>query len=177
MKTLFVIAIFAAMLSGCATPYQSSGITGGFSDEHVAEDVYRVRFSGNGHVTRETAQTYWLYRSAELTIEKGFDSFEILSPIALGSGEAKSPYVNALFLFIPMPNDSRKPYIEADIRLLKGPVDQGPPKVFNALALRAELEQYVKSEKKCSMGNVCPHIKRYLEPAAPKEAAPAASPT
>src|SRR5262249_23098684 len=34
---------------------------------------------GNGYTTRESVQVYWLYRCAELAIEKGFTGFEILS--------------------------------------------------------------------------------------------------
>ena len=67
-------------------------------------------------------------------------------------------------LFIPIPDDSRKALLIADIRLLKGPIKAAPPKVFDARELQAALDPYVKAEKKCSEGNVCPHIKRYLLP-------------
>ena len=162
------------LLSGCATSYQSSSLSGGFRDLHVAEDVYRISFSANGYASRETAQTYWLYRASELTLEKGFDGFEIISPISLGATQPASPFVNAVFIYIPMQDNSRKPFFEADIRLLKGPVSANPPKVFDAKGLKAELDPYVKGEKKCSGGNVCPHIKRYLlPPVSPQDGQPA----
>ena len=155
-------ALFA--LAGCATTYQSMGGTGGYRDSHIAEDVYRVLYSGNGFATRETVQTYWLYRAAELTLEKGFDGFEIVSPVALGGLRDTSPFVKAQMIFIPM-YSAPKPFLEADIRLLKSPVTARPPKVFDAKALKADLEPLVKGEKKCDSGNVCPHIKKYLQPA------------
>lgn len=69
----------AVVLVSCATPYQQSGITGGFDVKELRTDVFRVSFQGNGYTTRESVQVYWLYRCAELAIEKGFAGFEILS--------------------------------------------------------------------------------------------------
>lgn len=160
----------ACLLAGCATGYQSSGLTGGFRDFQVEGDVYRLVFSGNGNTTRETTQTYWLYRAAELTLEKGFDGFEILSPIALGLGQAESPFIRAQMIFIPMYSPPH-PVLEADIRLVKGPVSPQPPKLFDARSLKNDLEPYVKGEKKCSGSNVCPHVKKYLQPTTEKAAA------
>lgn len=79
MLRLSVLAACALALAACATPYQQSGITGGFNVIPLGQDVYRVSFGGNGFTTQETAQVYWLNRAAELTLEKGFASFEILS--------------------------------------------------------------------------------------------------
>jgi hypothetical protein len=79
MYRLLVLAAVAATLAACATQYAPEGFTGGFDVKDLGQDVYRVRFSGNGYTTKETAQTYWLYRSAELALEKGFTGFEILS--------------------------------------------------------------------------------------------------
>lgn len=156
-------ALAVVLVSGCATTYQTAGVTGGYKDRHIAEDVYRVYFGANGFATRETAQTYWLYRASELTLEKGFDGFEILSPIALGLAEPKSPFVTVQFIYVPI-DSAPKPFLEADIRLLKGPIKVNPPKVFDARLLKADLDPFVKGEKKCDGGNVCPHIKKYLQP-------------
>jgi len=78
---MVVAAVLAGALVSCATPYQANGLLGGFSANELREDVYRVEFGGNGYTTGETAQTYWLYRCAELTLEKGYYGFEILSDI------------------------------------------------------------------------------------------------
>jgi hypothetical protein len=58
---------------------------------------------------------------------------------------------------IPMPS------IEGDVHFLPAPVESAPPKVFNARALRDQLEPIVKADK-CGVGNVCPHVHEYLLP-------------
>jgi hypothetical protein len=81
MSRLLVLAAVAVALAACATPYVQEGLVGGFDAKNLGQDVYRVRFAGNGYTSRETAQTYWLYRSAELALENGFTGFEILSDV------------------------------------------------------------------------------------------------
>jgi hypothetical protein len=56
-----------------------------------------------------------------------------------------------------------KPGIEGDVHFLAALVEAAPPKVFNAKALRAQLEPIIKAEK-CDFGNVCPHVHEYLLP-------------
>lgn len=83
MNPLTSLAIAAALLvpSACATstPYQplgtSSVASGGYSDVQLAEDRYRVIFAGNMLTSRERVESYLLFRSAELTLERGFDWF------------------------------------------------------------------------------------------------------
>ena len=48
-------SILAAVLVSCATPYQSTGLLGGFSADELREDVFRVKFVGNGYTAAETA--------------------------------------------------------------------------------------------------------------------------
>lgn len=79
MLRVLMMAAVAVCLASCATPYTQSGFTGGFDVKELRPDVYRVSFQGNGYTSRETVQAYWLYRCAELAIEKGFTGFEILS--------------------------------------------------------------------------------------------------
>ena len=76
-----MLAAAAAVLVSCSTPYQQSSFTGGSDVKELRPDVYRVSFQGNGYTTRESVQVYWLYRSAQLAVEKGFAGFEILSDI------------------------------------------------------------------------------------------------
>jgi hypothetical protein len=56
-----------------------------------------------------------------------------------------------------------KPAIEGDIHLISRPFQPAPPRVFDAMALKAALEAHVKSEK-CGIGNICPHVHDYLFP-------------
>ena len=74
-----MLAAIAVSLSSCATPYAQSGLTGGFDVQELRPDVFRVSFQGNGYTSKETVQVYWLYRCAQLALEKGFSGFEILS--------------------------------------------------------------------------------------------------
>jgi hypothetical protein len=75
------VAAAALLLAACATPYTESGILGGFDAKEFREDVYRVSFGGNGYTSTETVQTYWLYKCADLALEKGYYGFEILSDL------------------------------------------------------------------------------------------------
>jgi hypothetical protein len=79
-RVLILVAV-AATLDSCSTPYQQEGITGGSDVKELRPDVFRVSFQGNGYTTRESVQVYWLYRSAQLAVEKGFAGFEILSDV------------------------------------------------------------------------------------------------
>lgn len=59
---------------------------------------------------------------------------------------------------------SSHPEIVADIRLLRAPISEARPKVFDATKLQKALDPYVNSEEKCSSGNVCEHVHKYLHP-------------
>lgn len=70
-------------LGACATatPYQravkGAAISGGYSEERLAADRFRVVFSGNSLTRRDTVERYLLYRAAELTLAEGFDGFTL----------------------------------------------------------------------------------------------------
>ena len=64
---------------GCATKYQHMGLTGGFSETQLAEDVFRVSFNGNGFTSMERAVDFALLRSAELALAHGFPYFVIVA--------------------------------------------------------------------------------------------------
>jgi hypothetical protein len=84
IKTAALIATLALSLglAACetATPYQplsqASRVSGGFTDQKIDADHFRVSFKGNTLTSRETVESYLLYRAAELTIAQGFDWFE-----------------------------------------------------------------------------------------------------
>jgi hypothetical protein len=67
-----MITAMALGLASCATPYADQGLLGGADVKELRPDVYRVKFQGNGYTSRESVQVYWLYRCAELALEKGF---------------------------------------------------------------------------------------------------------
>ena len=74
----------ALLLSACATPtpYQplarGSAVSGGYSDQRIEENRYRVTFSGNSLTSRERVENYLLFRAAELTKQAGYDGFTMV---------------------------------------------------------------------------------------------------
>lgn len=83
MKTFLLLAAAALTLTACetATPYQPLGAqhgeaSGGYSDQQIEANRWRVTFSGNSLTSRETVERYLLFRSAQLTVDQGFDWFE-----------------------------------------------------------------------------------------------------
>lgn len=81
MKRLAAVAIAALTLTACATatPYEpaSRDTAGrGYSETRIEPDRWRVTFSGNSETPRQTVESYMLFRSAEITVQNGFDWFE-----------------------------------------------------------------------------------------------------
>lgn len=173
-----IAALFGlAMLWGCATTYKPDNWTGGFRQEQLEPDMWRVTFLANGYTTSETAQTYWLYRCTELTLGEGYSGFEIITPINLtaatrdlgaahggivrihggGGGGSRTTIVT---VYGGAGYQAPKPIYQAVIRLQKAPFAPAPPRSFDAAALRDVLAPRV-SGRKCN-GNVCPHVHDYL---------------
>lgn len=75
MKKTLSLAASAIALTGCMTAYQPDGLTGGYSETQVAENVWKVSFKGNGYTRRERAEDMALLRSAELTLQQGYSYF------------------------------------------------------------------------------------------------------
>lgn len=68
-------------LSACATatPYQPNlpgqAASGGYSEQRIETNRFRVTFSGNSLTSREKVESYLLFRAAELTVAQGYDWF------------------------------------------------------------------------------------------------------
>ena len=78
MWRLLVITALSAFLYGCATPYQTTGFRGGFSETQLDKNVFKVSFNGNGYTSRERTSDFVLLRSAELALENGYEYFAII---------------------------------------------------------------------------------------------------
>lgn len=80
MKKLTIAGVVGAvlLLAGCATSYQPEGLTGGFKETRLAQNMYRVSFQGNGYTDRERSADFTLLRSAELTLQSGYKYFVII---------------------------------------------------------------------------------------------------
>jgi hypothetical protein len=74
--TLFLIVI---LLTNCSTPYQPKGALGGYSEEKILDNLYRVEFEGNQHSKPEKIQKYLMYHCAELAQEMGYEYFAIVN--------------------------------------------------------------------------------------------------
>jgi hypothetical protein len=79
-SSLLVIAAAALTLGACATatPYAPAGYNGqrgGYAEQRLEDNRYRVSFSGNSVTSREQVEMGLLLRAAELTTESGYDWF------------------------------------------------------------------------------------------------------
>ena len=85
LAALILILAGGAALASCATPtpYQPAVGVGqsrtGYWDEQVESNRFRVSFAGNSLTSRDTVERYLLYRAAELTLQKGFDHFILVT--------------------------------------------------------------------------------------------------
>jgi len=85
-RTASIVAslALAGLVSACATatPYQPNipgqAVSGGFSEQRLESDRFKVTFAGNSLTSRDTVEAYLLYRAAELTVQQGFDWFTIV---------------------------------------------------------------------------------------------------
>lgn len=73
-----LLSLLFIFLTGCATPYKSNGIMGGFSETQLSENVFKVSFRGNGYTSMERAEDFVLFRCAELSKQNGYNYFVIV---------------------------------------------------------------------------------------------------
>ena len=82
LSRLGVVALATLALAACAaspTPYQVVGPEGGYDDQQLETNRYRVVFDGNAATPRGTVEDFALYRAAELTLQTGHDYFKVVS--------------------------------------------------------------------------------------------------
>jgi len=87
LKIILLAATSLTLLSACATstPYAPSALSApgtyhpGYSETQIETGRFRISFAGNDQTKRETVENYMLYRAAELTLQSGFDWFEIVN--------------------------------------------------------------------------------------------------
>jgi len=93
-----VLSAAVLLLAGCLgpTPYQVRQSNGGFGERAAGTDRWFVEFYGNGNTSRDTVLAYWMYRCAELTVEKGYDYFILLEGEAPAISAVEIEYRQAL---------------------------------------------------------------------------------
>jgi len=77
MNKVLVALLVVITLCGCATPYHSTGLAGGFSETQLQPNVFSVYFRGNGYTSMERCSEFALLRCAEIAIQNGFTHFVI----------------------------------------------------------------------------------------------------
>lgn len=77
MFSRFVFLTFVLFLTSCASPYQSSGFGGGYSETQLSENIFQVNFRGNGYTSSERASDLAMLRCAELTLQNGYSYFAL----------------------------------------------------------------------------------------------------
>ncbi len=78
LTTNLLAVALVSFVVGCATPYQSTSLRGGYSDTQLAPDVFRVYFRGNAYTAMERAQDFALLHAAELAQSHGFSCFAVV---------------------------------------------------------------------------------------------------
>jgi hypothetical protein len=104
IRTAVVIAALGASLglglAGCetVTPYQplqhGNRISGGFTDQKLDSDHFRITFKGNYATPRSTVESYLLYHAAEVTVAQGYDWFET---VERHTDKQKETYVDSFY--------------------------------------------------------------------------------
>ncbi|HVV28116.1 MAG TPA: hypothetical protein VHC40_09140 [Rhizomicrobium sp.] len=77
--SLTLSTLTLGLLAGCMTPSpyapRLEGQRTGYTDRELAQNRYRVTFTGNTVTPRETVESYLLLRAAEVTRAAGYNSF------------------------------------------------------------------------------------------------------
>jgi hypothetical protein len=111
-----VLLLMAALaLGGCATPYGTPSLAGGYNEYPVNKQLMKVNFFGNGYISSAKVQTYTLYRCAELARDAKKPHFVIYDSLGAAARDraAEQPRVGALggkplgFAFLRMLDEPR----------------------------------------------------------------------
>ena len=69
------------LLAGCATAYQPDGVSGGYADRRLNDNTEQISFRGDRFTSPETLHSYLFRRCADLTLQDGYDHFELVTPV------------------------------------------------------------------------------------------------
>lgn len=74
-----LIILMVLILAGCSTSYGRMGIMGGVTSKKLEDGVHVVIARGNSYTSFERVQQIALLKSAEVTLENGYDYFLLVS--------------------------------------------------------------------------------------------------
>jgi hypothetical protein len=88
------MVLVAIVLAGCGrpTPYQPALRDGGYAEQQIETNRYRVIFSGNALTPREAVENALLYRAAELTLANHKDHFILVNEVVEPRTTYRSTY-------------------------------------------------------------------------------------
>ncbi len=66
------------MLAACTTSYQPRGLGGGYEDEALGGDRFRISVRGNGFTGAGTTELYFYRRAAEIANQHGYDGYLVI---------------------------------------------------------------------------------------------------
>ena len=82
MKKIKIIAIFLffLLITSCTTSYKraSSPAATGYYDSILQQDMYEITFNGSSETSATKAYDFTLLRAAEVCIENGYKTFDII---------------------------------------------------------------------------------------------------
>jgi hypothetical protein len=99
MKKLVILFAVTTLLWGCATGYRQQGLTGGFSESQLRENIFKISFEGNAYTSSGQAADYCLLRSAEVAMENGFSYFVIAQSQGASSNSFRPKVTNTVFCY------------------------------------------------------------------------------
>lgn len=76
-RKMILALILTSLLTACATPYQSTGLRGGYSDTQLSSNTFQIYFRGNGYTSQHRSNDFALLHAAQLTIDHGFNYFTV----------------------------------------------------------------------------------------------------
>ncbi len=139
------LALGAAQLAACATPYQELGrFRGGVQSVQITSTIAQVTARGTAATDPDKVQRYALRKAAETTVAAGYDLFEVVADTDRSrTGQAAAGYTTggiggfpALALTMPFV----KPGQTFLIRMSRGPMPEAAgPTVFDARQVIAHL--------------------------------------
>jgi len=75
----YLILVILWGLSGCATPYTTEGLLGGYSDSHMGNDQFHITVQGNGYTNTGMIEQYFYRRAADIAKENGYTTYKVIS--------------------------------------------------------------------------------------------------
>lgn len=76
LPTMFICS---AIFTGCGPAYHAASAGGsGYSETRITERIFKVTFNGGLSLDCNTAESFALYRAAELVLDSGFEAFRII---------------------------------------------------------------------------------------------------